>query len=280
MMKVPKDCSIRKLDKDNYVVVETGEIKQFNHIDTRDQCSRSVKATISKIRSYVNTNVTDPKKVLWITLTYAENMTDTDRLYADYKKFWQKFLRYAKKKGFDHPEYISVIEPQARGAWHVHAFFIWDHKAPYIPNKDLADLWEQGFTKTKAIINCDNVGAYFSAYLADLPLEEISATKLDPNFKIVDKNLTDDQGLTKKKKFIKGGRLYLYPAGMNILRYSKGIKMPIVERYDYIQAQKKVHSLKQTFSRTIEVLDDSDQIINVIRKDYYNLLHTDNYTTD
>ena len=39
----------------------------------------------------------------------------------------------------------------------------------------MAPLWGHGFTKTKAMQDCDNVGAYFSAYLGDMPLDEIMA---------------------------------------------------------------------------------------------------------
>lgn len=44
-------------------------------------------------------------------------------------------------------------------------------KAPYIDNSVIAEKWRHGFTKTKAVHGVDNIGAYFSAYLADMPLE-------------------------------------------------------------------------------------------------------------
>lgn len=34
--------------------------------------------------------------------------------------------------------------------------YIFSSKCPYIPNKDIEQLWRLGFTKTKAICNVDN----------------------------------------------------------------------------------------------------------------------------
>ena len=103
--------------------------------------------------------------VRWITLTYAENMTDTDRLYFDFKDFNKRFQYYCKINGYSKPEYIVMMEPQGRGAWHCHLLYIWDCKAPYVANKTLRDLWGHGFVKIKKLDNCDNVGAYLTAYL-------------------------------------------------------------------------------------------------------------------
>lgn len=40
---------------------------------------------------------------------------------------------------------------------------------------------------------------------------------------IEEKEVTDDAGEKVSKKFVKGGRLCLYPSGTNLYRYSKGI---------------------------------------------------------
>ena len=61
-------------------------------------------------------NVTDTEKVTWLTLTYAENMQDYNRLYEDYRKFNMRMKYYCKKNNLPSYEYIAVCEPQARGA--------------------------------------------------------------------------------------------------------------------------------------------------------------------
>ena len=267
----------RKIDKDHYEDLRTGELKEYKHIENRSESLKSIRHTLERIRALINTNVTEPNNVRWVTLTYAENMTDTRRLYADYEKFWKRFCYWCKKNGHGKPEYITVQEPQGRGAWHIHAFFIWDRKAPFISNDEvMAQLWGHGFTKVKAMRECDNVGAYFSAYLGDMPLDEVEKLPDDEKSKaltsgqIDEKEFTDEQDRTKKKKFVKGGRLYLYPPGMNIVRSTKGIKQPEVEIMTHAEAKEKVRSAKQTFSRAYEILGDDGEVINRICKSYYN----------
>ena len=239
----------KKLDKDHYLDTRTGEVLEYQHIENRSESTRSIRNTLARIRALVNTNVTTPDNVRWCTFTYAENMTDTRKLYEDYFKFWKRFCYWCKKNGIEKPEYITVQEPQGRGAWHIHAFFIWDSKAPYIDNNTvMAKLWGHGFTSTKALHDCDNIGAYFSAYLGDMPLEDVAKLPADEQKKacsatsVLEKEFTDEQGRTKKKKFVKGGRLYLYPPGMNIVRTTKGIKQPEVELMTW-QKQKKKSAL-------------------------------------
>jgi hypothetical protein len=277
VMTMAKRCygpPIQRIDADHYVDLRTGEIFDYKHIDNRAGSLDSIRRTLAYIRALVNTNVKDAKKLLWITLTYGENMTDTKRLYKDFTLFWKKFIYWLKAQGLPIPSYLSVIEPQARGAWHIHLLLIWQEKAPFIPNDDvIASLWGQGFTKTKSVKNCDNIGAYFSAYLGDVPVDEYlearkNGCKLHGD--VVEKEITDDEGYVKKKQFIKGGRLSLYPAKMNIIRKSKGIKQPTVEDMTYAEASEKVRSAKQTFSCVYEVVNDDEVLINTICKNYYN----------
>ena len=272
MQKPVSPPPIRKIDADHYVDLRTGEVFDYERGDTRADSLQGIRRTLAHIRNLVNTNVTEPENVRWVTLTYAENMTDTKRLYRDYEKFWKKFLYWCKRNGISKPEYINVIEPQGRGAWHCHVFFIWDEKAPYIPNNEvLQPMWGHGFTKIKALTDVDNVGAYFSAYLADMPLDEyekLSCARLD--VQSVEKEFTNDDGLTKTKKFVKGGRLALYPAKMNIVRKSSGLKVAVPESMTYDEARKKVSSAKLTFSRSYEIVLDDDTVCNSLTKSYYN----------
>ena len=266
-----------KIDKDHYVDTRTGEVFEYQHIENRAESTRSIRNTLARIRAIVNTNVTNPDNVLWVTLTYRENMTDTERLYVDFKKYMMRLRYWCKKNGHDLPEYITVQEPQGRGAWHVHEFLIWKTKAPYIDNNSvMQELWGQGFTKTKALHDCDNVGAYFSAYLGDMPLEDVERLpeaekeKALSGSTILDKEFQDEQDRTKTKKFVKGGRLYLYPPGMNIIRTSRGIKQPEVEIMTLAEAKEKVSSAKLTYSSAYEIVGEDGTVHNRIIKSYYN----------
>ena len=275
MKKAANGPPCQKVDKDHFLDFRTGELRDIEHATSRADDNKSIRRTLANIRALVNTNVLDPDCVRWVTLTYKDNMTDTKKLYRDLTNFWKRFKYWCESEGYEKPEYITVIEPQGRGAWHAHSFYIWKDKAPFIPNNTVLEpLWGHGFTKIKAVDNCDNIGAYFSAYLGDIPLDDWE--KLPENEKektllsseIVEKSFTNAQDLTKTKKFLKGGRLALYPAGMNIVRTTRGIKPPQIEKMEYGEAKKKIGSLQPTFSRTYEIVSDDGTICNTLTKAY------------
>ena len=137
---------IIKVSSEEYLHIETGEIRSFGKKPTtRIESENSVRKTMRRIRELVQTNVTDPQKVRWVTLTYAENMTDGKRLYEDFRRFNQRFVYNLKGRGISKPGYIAVAEPQRRGAWHLHVLYIWkDRPAPYIANNDLTRIWGTG----------------------------------------------------------------------------------------------------------------------------------------
>ena len=276
--RVNHDPICRKISKDLYYLTTTGEVREYEHIQNRAQSGDGLRKSIRHIRELINTNVTDCAHVRWVTLTYRENMTDSKRLYRDYEKFWKRFLYYCEKSGWERPEYISVIEPQGRGAWHVHAFFLWASEAPFIPNAMLAELWRHGFVSIKQPKNCDNLGAYFSGYLADMPEEELmmlgdreqtearAMAAAGGNTEAVEK--LDADG--KSKKVLKGARMALYPPGINIYRHSRGIKKPTVIDTTYGRAKEALSGSRKTYSRGFEILDENGNVVNRIWKASFN----------
>lgn len=276
MSKKPLAPPCRRISADEYVDTRTGEVLPYSHQVSRADNINGVRRTLSRIRSLINCNVVDPTTCRWVTLTYAQPngkpMTDRERLHDDFRRFWQKFKRWCKAQGHTTPEYISVVEPQGSGSWHVHAFFLWDGKAPYVPNKALRKLWGQGFVTIKQPVGVDNMGAYFSAYLADIPLEDLPKAERSKvqGLEVVTKDFEDARGHRKSKAFVKGGRLVFYPPKFNILRSSRGVKQPEVEWTDYQGAKEKVSGATETFSRAYSILDDEGKPLNTIYKAYYS----------
>lgn len=286
MKRAPTEIPVKKLSSTEYLDLRTGEIIEYDKSTDKSDCFQSVRKTLKHIRQLINANCTDESRLLWVTLTYAENMTDTDQLYSDFKKFWQKFKRQCKKMNWFVPEYINVVEPQGRGAWHSHLMLIFPEKAPYIDNNSvIAELWGHGFTKTKAVHGVDNIGAYFSAYLADMPLDDVKRLQEQGIFlrgDVLDKSVEDEEtGISVDKKFVKGARLALYPSGMNIVRPSRGIVKPVVEDISDLSSEEikkeKASSGKLTFSSAVEVVRSSDggsssgdDVVNLITREYYN----------
>ena len=83
---------VRKISKSQYVVIGTGEIKEYQQTDTKQ--ADSLRKTFTNLRQLINTNFHVNDSELFLTLTYAENMQDPERLYTDYKKFFMR-LRYS-----------------------------------------------------------------------------------------------------------------------------------------------------------------------------------------
>lgn len=269
MEKRNTKATIKMLEGGNrYVNLSTGEILPIQKHDSRKDQKNSLFRTFQNARALINTNVIDVDYVRWCTLTYRENMTDSKRLYTDFEKFWKRFLYYCKKQGYSKPEYIVMMEPQGRGAWHAHLLIIWqDMKAPFIPNSEFADLWQQGFVKIKKLDDVDNVGAYLTAYLGDMEITDIDNLKGSQyQLKTVE---IEENGEKVKKSYIKGARLDLYPANFQMIRHSKGIKQPTETYMSLEDAKKKVLGASKTFESSVKISNDNG-FSNVISKAYYN----------
>lgn len=269
MTKWSDGSKIKKLSKFEYLDISTGEIKEFEKTENRSESKRALKRTFEYIRQVINANVTMANRdcCRMVTLTYAENMRDEKRLKKDTEKLIKKLRRQ-----YGHFEYISVVEPQGRGAWHAHMIFIFPQKAPYIAGKTLAEIWGHGSVTVTKILECDNLGAYLTAYLGDISLEEYITT---PDANLNQMHLKEVEIDGKPKKYVKGGRLHLYPTGMNIVRTSTGINKPIKEYTTKEEAEKKIGVAAPTFTRTYSLLDEVTGLDITISKSYYNLARKD-----
>ena len=134
---------IKKISKDQYVDLQTGEIKDFAYSENRGQSLDSLRKTFKKLGYLVNNNFSGKKNELWTTLTYADNVQDLKKVSPDFDKFIKRLKYFManeygevreiayKKKGKNKKyklnvknkskfEFVKVLEPQGRGAWHVH----------------------------------------------------------------------------------------------------------------------------------------------------------------
>jgi len=269
MQKRNSKATIKKLDKNKYIDLKTGEIKDFQKVDNRSQLKKSLYDTFKRLRYLINNNFSGCGNELHVVLTYREHMTDTERLYDDFRKFMQR-LRY-HYRNVSSIEYISVVEPMQDGRWHCHVLMRFDDlESIYIPNKfdecnnpidaPLYELWRNGWVVIKSLRNIDNIGAYLSAYLTDVELTDDNTDTLKPGMKV---KIVDD------KKFIKGGRLHFYPPGMNIYRKSDGIKPPERRKMKFRDIKNIVKDSAPHYTKTYNV--KTDEFENVITYYQYNL---------
>lgn len=263
MEKMNQKASIRKINKDQYVVLETGEIKEYEHIKNRSESYNSLRQTFKKVRYLINKNFFGNGNELHCILTYEKNVTDNSVLYFDFNRFMIRLKR--KYSHLGSIDYMNVVEPQGRGAWHCHVLIRFnDVRSIYIPNKDIAEIWGQGFVTIKSLKGVDNIGAYLSAYLADLELtDETIKVALNEDREVVEKDVAG-----VKKKFIKGGRLHMYPPGMNLYRKSKGIVYPERYKTTYKKAKKIVGSAQPHYFNSIDI--EQGDFKNKIAYEQYN----------
>ena len=256
---------IQKLSKHEYMVKDTGEVLKYKLSENRGQNIAGLKKSFQKIRDLINNNFTGQGNELHVTLTYAENMQDTKRLYKDFVKFWK---RYQYKYGKD-CDYLTVVEPQGRGAWHCHLLLRQnDVEKLYIPSDEMASLWGHGFVKIKSLKDVDNIGAYLSAYLTDVELTKETL----PLAVMEQKEIKEVEVDGQLKRFIKGGRLHMYPPGMNLYRKSKGIVFPEVQQMRYGEIKKIVGNATPNYSTTVTIQDDeTEKVLNRITYEHYNM---------
>jgi hypothetical protein len=270
----PKNLlNIRRLSNDEYVDLQDGEIHSYQHTENRAQNIKGVKRTIKQLRNLINNNFDGKPNELWVTLTYAENMTDTKRLYEDGKKYMMR-LKYR----YGNIDYITIAEPQGRGAWHTHSLMRFnDHEKIRIENDtEMQPLWEHGFTKTQRLKNVDNIGAYLSAYLADMEICDENAEILFQNIgigqavEVKEVDIVNERGVKETKKFIKGARLPLYPPKFNMYRPSRGIIKTETELITYREAKKKIGSSPKAAYRRAIGISSEEKSLNKIYYEQYN----------
>jgi hypothetical protein len=244
-----------------------GEIKEMKVSDNKGDNLSSLKKTFKRLRRLIMNNFKGGDDQLWLTLTYAENMQDVKRLVSDFRQFIKKLRRK-----YGQLEYISVIEPQERGAWHYHVLLKTSDGSPlYIENDDIYRKWKHGFTKTKRLSESDNVAAYVMAYLTDMDMNE------------------NDEN-AKSKKIVKGMRLHYYPSNMQFYRCSAGIKQPkeidgeknavlintLGQYFDIKKYRFDVNKIEPNFhgERTLKgILEDGSDL--TVETEYFNIDNLD-----
>lgn len=213
---------VARLNSDEYVRLDTGEVlPMVRKAESRADNADSLRRSMSSLRDIINANFAgrSQQSQSWLTLTYRECVRDTARVKDDF----EAWVRWYRARVGARVEYIAVIEPQRRGAWHLHVLLLRpDGGSLYVPQADMLDAWRRfaarktppellrdslGRTLSAGGLHVhsladggDNVGAYLSAYL------------------------TDEDGS-------KGARLALYPPGVQYYRCSRGIRRPEVRSY-------------------------------------------------
>lgn len=156
--------------KDEWLHVdkETGEIGASEVLDKKlESRRRSTHRARNELIDLINTNFTSGDK--FVTLTFADNLTDITKAKRYINQFFKKLRSYVEeqKKGVD-LKYAYVIEFQERGAVHFHLIM----NTLFIRNKTLEKLWSHGFVRINRIEHVRNVGAYVVKYMTKSGVDE------------------------------------------------------------------------------------------------------------
>ena len=197
----PEEARIEKLDDRHYRIVSTGEVREYkDHSMTKGDNTESLLKSFARLKALINCNYVCPSWTKFVTLTYAENMTDNDKLRRHLCKFFKRM--HSEFGAFRH---IYVKERQARGAWHLHAILFFDSVAPWMPNERVREIWGHGFVNVQGFNDdINNLGNYLCAYL------------------------TDGGKGTKK-----GSRLQNYESGIRLYNCSRDVVRPRSSRISY-----------------------------------------------
>lgn len=263
MARQPKP-GIRRLDKHRYVVLSTGEIKEY--AQSSGKMREALRRTFQELGYLITTNFSgDDSGAKFITLTYAENMQDSDRLYNDFKIFMKRLQRYV---GAQHQlEYIVVAEPQGRGAWHMHLMLKSHQPGLWIDKDKLEDIWGHGDPVKRNSTSIeqlkgDDRGRYYVAYFTNLTAEAKELTDAIANHE------------SGNKAYIKGGRLQYYPKGFKFYRCSRGIQRPTREQIEYWRVTNDYGKPKscKAYELLTETSDGSgnDERANLIQRETYH----------
>lgn len=201
IVELYKYQTIKQLQYEKKLETETNENEKENNLDRVEKTELAKKQSAyrsrQKVRRLILNNFSEGDT--FITLTFAENMTDIKKANYELKKFIQKMQR--KVSDFKH---VTVIEFQKRGAVHYHMICnyqlefdttdIEKRKAherflfgevidgEYMGGK----LWKNGIGSIHDIKHVDNVGAYVIKYMT--------------------KGTRDDR-LFQQKSYFRGGKL-------------------------------------------------------------------------
>ena len=206
---------IRKLSKDEFFNIETGEVCKYNHY--KEKNIESLKKSMKKLEGILRNNFSGSKNELFITLTTKKNISDVEVVKKMFNCFWKKL-----KQEYSNLEYVYVVELQEnRGGWHIHAL-IKDTKSNklYISNETIEKFWNEGYTKTNRITDSiENKRINEEEHMSYIQ-NEIERVGIESVIRYMTK--------TKSKEMI--------PSSSKVYYKSRNIKIPISSKISYESA--------------------------------------------
>jgi len=162
---------IEVFDYKKLQITETRKGKFFN----RDPFAKRTESSISRARlrllRLVESNSHDEDFLtVFLTLTYAEHITDLQKSNIEFKNFLKRLNYYVGVK----LKYVAVPEWTKIGRIHYHILFF---NLPFIPKEIIEKKWGHGFTRIEVVKGIENNGLYLAKYFAKSARERSTTNK-------------------------------------------------------------------------------------------------------
>ncbi|HFU4373949.1 TPA: hypothetical protein ACGO9F_002062 [Streptococcus suis] len=140
------------------------ELSDLEKLDSIERKKKNLKQKRIDVMRLISANFR-PNWTKFVTLTFAEHVTDREVAMNEFKKFIKRFNYQERKAKRADVRYIGVIEYTKKGRIHFHVVFF---NCPYIPKERLQNLWDNGFVYLNNIrgMNGSAVARYVTKYMA------------------------------------------------------------------------------------------------------------------
>lgn len=242
--------SFKKLNKYEYVVVDTGEIKKYKFNNVKDV--GGLKKSMKKLNQTLKNNFVGAENELFITLTAERDVTDIRQMKMMFQQWWDKLRGL-----YDDLEFASIYEKHIdRDSWHIHTIIkATEHKRLFIPNNIIEDVWEYGFTKTSRIVNTP------------------TSNEIREDYRMAYRNkITERFGINKVINYMcKTETKEQIPVGIRCYDTSRGIKKPVPENISYDETRQQMgKEYKLTDAYTSLIRDgDTNVILNKVKTEHW-----------
>lgn len=239
----------KKINANEYMDIETGEIKQYRKREKRK--IESIKNARKKLMHILKNNFDGSDNELYITVTCEEQEEDYNKMHKMIKQFFTKL-----KNIYKGIKYVYVIELQEeRNSWHMHGL-IKDkmHEKLYIDNEEIAQIWGHGYTKTLRIKDVEQENEIANC-------KDYGENAFD-NIEAIDKVILYMAKTRTKEKV---------PVNKNLYYTSKNIERPKTEKMLYKNFKKEVEGIKERIGEetTLVISTYTDEILNKHKKEYW-----------
>lgn len=179
--------------------------KKEKHDRKAERRAQTLRDARNRCRRYAIANFTPSD--CFITLTYAEHITNVEEADKHFKAFIRKFKKYTGQT----VKYLAVREFTKKGRVHFHLVTDWKHPAEYVDNEEYIKtlerevgekVWGRGFVDIKPMNKAksnnkkynnkpvDNIGAYLTKYMTkELDDSRLQGHKIYLNSKGLEKPL-------------------------------------------------------------------------------------------